>query len=185
MVHNRGSVLNNLYYRIAGNIGGEFNLAVWRMSGRSAKLNSAKYSADRDADLIPIPVYSVDVAVVLGVRLDSCNVLMRMRARVHRYEAAVPGPAHAEITAPRSAKLKTANLQKFGKMRNPPNIIPANISGYTVHLYVLQCFWVCATVGCKQHRRQRTLLPQTRRVATDIYKAIMTITATLGIENGE
>ena len=54
-------------YRIAGNIGGEFNLAVWRMSGRSAKLNSAKYSADRDADLIPIPVYRV----VLGVRHDN------------------------------------------------------------------------------------------------------------------
>ena len=24
-------------YRMAGNIGGEFNLAVWQMSGRSAK----------------------------------------------------------------------------------------------------------------------------------------------------
>ena len=33
---------------MAGNIGGEFNLVVWRMSGRSAKLKSAKYSAPWD-----------------------------------------------------------------------------------------------------------------------------------------
>ena len=62
----------------AGNIGREFNLVVWRMSGRSAK-----YSANGDfADLI---LYAT---------------------------AAVPDPAHAEITVPRSAKLKSASLPK-------------------------------------------------------------------------
>ena len=73
------------------------------MSGQSTKLKSAKYSAHGDfADLI------LYVA------------------------AAVPDPAHAEIAVPRSAKLKSANLRKIGKMTNPPNIIPANISSHTV-----------------------------------------------------
>ena len=35
---------------MAGNIGGEFNLAVWRISGQSAKLRSAKHSAHGDFD---------------------------------------------------------------------------------------------------------------------------------------
>ena len=88
---------------MAGNIGGEFNLAVWRMSGWSAKLKFAKYSAHGNfADLV---LYAA---------------------------SAVPDPANGEIAVPRSAKLKSANLQKIGKMTNPPNIIPANISGHTV-----------------------------------------------------
>ena len=38
---------------IAGNIGGEFNLVVWWMSGRFIKFNSSKYSAHGDfADLV-------------------------------------------------------------------------------------------------------------------------------------
>ena len=88
---------------MAGNIGGEFNLAVWRMSGRSAKLKSAKYTTHVDfADLV---LYAA---------------------------AAVPDPAHAEITVPRSTKLKSANLPKIWKITNPPNIIPANISSHMV-----------------------------------------------------
>ena len=87
---------------MAGNIGREFNLAVWRMSSWSTKLKSAKYSAHGDfADLV---LYAA---------------------------TAVPNPAHTEIAVPQSAKLKTANLQKIGKMMNPPNIIPANTSGHT------------------------------------------------------
>ena len=43
-----------LQYRMAGNIGGEFNLADWRMSERSAKFKSAKYSVNAEfADLVP------------------------------------------------------------------------------------------------------------------------------------
>ena len=41
-------VHHSVYYHMAGNIGGEFNLAVWRMSGRSGKFKSAKYSANGD-----------------------------------------------------------------------------------------------------------------------------------------
>ena len=68
---------------MAGNIGGEFNLVVWRMSGWSAKLKSAKYSAHGDfADLI---LYAT---------------------------AAVPDPAHTEIAVPRSTKLKSKKLGK-------------------------------------------------------------------------
>ena len=38
---------------MAGNIGAEFNLAVWRMSSQSAKLKSGKYSGHGDfADLV-------------------------------------------------------------------------------------------------------------------------------------
>ena len=37
-------------YRMAGNIGGKFNLAVWRMSGQSDKLKSTKHSAHGDFD---------------------------------------------------------------------------------------------------------------------------------------
>ena len=85
---------------MAGNIGGEFNLAVWWMSGQSTKLKFAKYSAHGDfADLV---LYTA---------------------------AAVPDPAHTKIAVPRSDELKSANLKKT---TNPPNSIPANISGYTV-----------------------------------------------------
>ena len=78
------------------------------MIGQSAKLKSAKYSAHGDfADLV---LYAA---------------------------AAVPDPAHAEIAVPQSAKLKSANLQKIGKMTKPRNIIPANISGHTVYMAVL------------------------------------------------
>ena len=35
---------------MAGNIGGEFNLAVWRMSGQSAKLKPSKHFAHGDFD---------------------------------------------------------------------------------------------------------------------------------------
>ena len=37
-------------YRMAGNIGGEFNLADWRMKGKAAKFNSANTDF---ADLVP------------------------------------------------------------------------------------------------------------------------------------
>ena len=84
-------------------IGGEFKLAVWQMSVWSAKFKSAKYSATGNfADLV---LYAV---------------------------AAVPDPALTEIAVPRPTKLKSANLKKFGKMTNSPNIIPANISGHMV-----------------------------------------------------
>ena len=37
-------------YHMAGNIGGKFNLVVWRMSGQSTKLKFAKHSAHWDFD---------------------------------------------------------------------------------------------------------------------------------------
>ena len=43
-------IYHTAMYRMAGNIGGEFNLAVWRMGGQSAKLKSAKHSAHGDFD---------------------------------------------------------------------------------------------------------------------------------------
>ena len=98
------------HYRMAGNIGGEFNLAIWRMSGRSVKLKSAKYSAHG----------------------DFADLALHAAAAVHN-------PTHADIAVPRSAKLKFANLQKIGKVTNPPNIIPTNISGHMV-LYLYQYF---------------------------------------------
>ena len=78
---------NRLIYRMAGNIAGEFNLAVWRMSGQSAKLKSAKHSAHGDFDDL---------------------VLYARQIKIRQ------------------------SLKKNGKMTNPPNIIPANISGHTV-----------------------------------------------------
>ena len=43
---------------MAGNIGGEFNLADWRMSRQSAKFKSAKYSVNVEfADLVPSLLY--------------------------------------------------------------------------------------------------------------------------------
>ena len=78
---------------MARNIGGEFNLAVWQMKRLSANLNPPKYSAN--GDYTDLHIYAAD---------------------------ALPDPAHAEIAAPRFVKLKSANLQKLGKMTNPPNI---------------------------------------------------------------
>ena len=78
--------ISEVCYRMAGNIGGEFNLVVWRMSGQSAKFKSIKYSANGD-----------------------------FAEHILYATAAVPSPAHAEIAVPRSARLKYANLKKSGK----------------------------------------------------------------------
>ena len=39
------SAQSQMQYRIAGNIGGEFNLADWQICESTAKLNSAKYES--------------------------------------------------------------------------------------------------------------------------------------------
>ena len=70
-------------YRIAGNIGGEFNLADWRICESTAKLNSAKYESCPD---------------IWCLRLSDRQIKFRQTA----------------------------------KITNPPNITPANFSGYTV-----------------------------------------------------
>ena len=72
-------------YRIAGNIGGEFNLADWRICERTAKLNSAK--------------------------------------------------RHAVLLVPRHmVSDRQIKFRQTAKITNPPNITPANFSGYTVRI---------------------------------------------------
>ena len=146
-------------YRMAGNIGGEFNLADWRMSGRSAKFKSAKYFAN--TEFVPSLPY-----MVLGTRRDRFafavftkesyiphrkggrrgnswrkaspkrrREVKQRRARVNLYTGTgtrYPAPPTPRSQLSRSAELKSANLQKLAKMMNPPNLIPAKFSGHTV-----------------------------------------------------
>ena len=71
-------------YRIAGNIGGEFNLADWRICESTTKLNSAMH--------------------------------------------------HAVLLVPRHmVSDRQIKFRQTAKITNPPNITPANLSGYTVY----------------------------------------------------